>query len=98
MNANLLKEIYPVALFTTLLVNWALVGASTPISSITPLEWSQLLKSPDAKDSCKDSLWAILDKTYCSDREQSEMVSPLYANSDHHQLLTRAETKTIKQY
>jgi hypothetical protein len=99
MDKNIrLKDIYPVFLFIVLLMTWALVAASNPSSTITPLEWNKPIKSPKVMDSCKENNWPFASEPTCEERGHKHLVTPLFQKHDFKQLFSQLERKAnLKQ-
>lgn len=56
MKAKQWRDLYPVSLFTLLLMSWGLAGSGTPHHpGYTPIDWGQLLQEPLTEQSCKDA-------------------------------------------
>src|SRR5690348_16259962 len=54
MKAKHWRDLYPIGLFTLLLMSWGLVGSSNPhYPEYSRIDWIQLLQEPVAGQSCK---------------------------------------------
>jgi hypothetical protein len=100
MNATLcMKDIYPIALFITLLVTWGLVGSSTTADATAPFPQNQPAISAQATELPQNLRWSYPTDSFCESMQEISKISPAFSTggSEQHLLPSEKSISNSKQ-